>query len=136
MKRSKSNNKLKPSINIFALILLFISLLLLVINLEAVSGNAISIWLFNHNPIPKFITSQRNMDMTFTAALFSVITFSLSKLASQWKETKKDRQARREVKKQKYILRNLSSKDLLDIARAKDLESYNKAASDYGRKGS
>ena len=62
--------------------------------------------------------------MTFTASLFSVVTFSVSKLINQWKETKKDRKARREVKKQRKILKNISSKDLIDIAKAKDLERY------------
>ena len=62
--------------------------------------------------------------MTFTASLFSIVTFSVSKLINQWKETKKDRKARREVKKQRKILKNISSKDLIDIAKAKDLERY------------
>lgn len=124
VKKSKQNNKLKPSINIFALLLFILAVTLIICNLEAVSGNAISIWLFDNNPFPQFITSQRNMDMTFTASLFSVVTFSVSKLINQWKETKKDRKARREVKKQRKILKNISSKDLIDIAKAKDLERY------------
>lgn len=125
VKKSKQNNKLKPSINLFALILLLSSITLIICNLEVVTGNAISIWLFDHNPFPQFITSQRNMDMTFTASLFSIVTFSISKLINQWKETKKDRKARREVKKQKKVLKNISSRDLLDIAKSKDLERYN-----------
>ena len=80
MKKSKQNNKLKPSINLFALILLLSSITLIICNLEVITGNAISIWLFDHNPFPQFITGQRNMDMTFTASLFSIVTFSISKL--------------------------------------------------------
>ena len=125
VKESKENSKLKTSINIFALILLILSLTLIICNLQAVSGNLISIWLFKHNPLPKFIKSQQDMDMTFAASMFSVLTFSISKLINQWKETKKDRKARRYVKKQKDLLKNMSSKDLLDIAKAKDFERYN-----------
>ena len=64
--------------------------------------------------------------MTFTAILFSIVTFSISKLLTQWKETKKDRKAKLEMKKQEKVLKNISSKDLLDLAKAKDLERYNK----------
>ena len=52
MKKSKQNNKLKPSINIFALLLFIVAVTLIICNLEAVSGNAISIWLFDNNPFP------------------------------------------------------------------------------------
>ena len=126
VKKSKQNNKLKPSINLFALILLITSVTLIICNLETVSGNAISIWLFDNNIFPQFILSQRNMDMTFTAILFSVVTFSISKLLTQWKDTKNYRKAKLEMKKQEKVLKNISSKDLLDLAKAKDLERYDK----------
>ena len=57
VKKSKENNKIKPSINLFALILLIISVTLIICNLEIVSGNAISIWLFKINPVPTLIIS-------------------------------------------------------------------------------
>ena len=57
VKKSKENNKIKPSINLFALILLIISVTLIICNLEIVSGNAISIWLFEINPVPMLIAT-------------------------------------------------------------------------------
>ena len=126
VRRSKQNSKLKKSINLFALICLIISVALITCNLEIVSGNAISIWLFENNPIPILITSQRNMDMTFTAILFSFVTFSISKLLSQWRETANYRKAKREMRKKEYLLRKMSSKDLLDIAKSKDLANYDR----------
>ena len=124
VKKSKENNKIKPSINLFALILLITSITLIICNLEIVSGNAISILLFEINPFPMFITSQRNMDMTFTAILFSFVTFSISKLLNQWKETKKYRDAKNQMKQKKHLTRIMTSKDLLDAAKMKDKENY------------
>lgn len=124
VKKSKQNTKMKPSINIFALILLIISVGLIVANLYVVSGNVVSTWLFEVNPIPQVITTQRNMDMTFTAVIFSLVTFSLSKLLNQWKDTAKYRKAKREMKKRDLALKHMSAKELLDAAKAKDLENY------------
>lgn len=124
VKKSKENNKIKPSINLFALILLLISVTLIVCNLDAVSGNAISIWLYEINPVPMLIKSQRNMDMTFTAILFSFVTFSISKLLNQWKETKKYRDAKKHMKQKKHLTQLMTSKDLLDAAKMKSKENY------------
>lgn len=125
VKKSKQNNDLKSSINIFALILLILSITLIIGNLQVVSGNAISIWLYNNNPVPGLIVSQRNMDMTFTAILFSIVTFAISKLINQWKDTKKYRKAKRDILRKEYALKNLSSRELLDAAKLKDLDVYN-----------
>lgn len=57
VKKSKENNKIKPSINLFALLLLITSVTLIICNLDAISGNAISIWLFEINPVPMLIKS-------------------------------------------------------------------------------
>ena len=126
VKKSKENNKLKPSINLFALILLLISGSLIIINLEQVSGNAISKFLFECNIFPTLIQTQRNLDMTFTAILFSCLTFSLSKLLSQWKETSKYRKAKKEMREKEAALKNLTAKELLDAAKAKDVANYDR----------
>mgnify|MGYP006385427367 CR=1 FL=1 len=47
VKKSKENNKMKPSLNLFALITFVVSLTLIIVNLEAVSGNAISLAVYN-----------------------------------------------------------------------------------------
>jgi hypothetical protein len=57
------------------------------------------------------------MDVTFTALLFSVMSFAISKLVSQWKETKKYRDAKREIKFKKEVANTLTSKELLDMAK-------------------
>lgn len=126
VKKSKENNKIKPSINLFALILLIISVTLIICNLEIVSGNAISIWLFKINPVPTLIISQRNMDMTFTAILFSFVTFSISKLINQWKETKKYREAKKQMRQKKHLIKLMTSKDLLNAAKMKDKKNYDR----------
>jgi hypothetical protein len=57
VKKSKVNEKIKPSINIAALVILVVSITLIVINLEAVSGNCISIWLYEKKIFSFFINS-------------------------------------------------------------------------------
>lgn len=125
VKRSKENHKIKPSINKTALIILILSILTVIINLNAVSGNFISKWLFKHNPIPTLIKTQESMDATFIAVLFSIISFSISKLISQWKETAKFRRVKREMRKKEKLLCKMSAKELLDAAKQKDLDGYN-----------
>ena len=126
VKKSKQNVKMKSSINLFALILFIASFLLIIINLQIVSGNVISKWLFEHNPVPKLIITQHNMDMFVTAILFSSITFALSTLINQWKETAEYRRARSDAKKKQKLLRTLSAKELLDAAKLHDNENYNR----------
>ena len=124
VKKSKENKKIKPSINLIALIMLLISISIVIINLNIVSGNIISIWLFKHNLFPLFIKSQESMDVTLTAILFSIIAFSISKLINQWKETAKFRNAKREMCKREKLLYKMSAKELLDIVKQKDLDGY------------
>ena len=126
VKKSKENNKIKPSINIIALVLLVLSITIVVINLNVVSGNFITAWLFAHNPLPSFIPTQESMDVTLTAILFSIIAFSISKLISQWKETAKFRKARREMRNREKVLCNMSAKELLDAAKIKDKDGYDR----------
>ena len=57
VKRSKENKSIKPSINRIALISLILSVAAVIYNLDVVSGNALSVWVFEHNPLPKFIVS-------------------------------------------------------------------------------
>lgn len=64
--------------------------------------------------------------MTFTAILFSFVTFSISKLLTQWKDTKKYRDAKRQMKQIKHLTQVMTSKDLLDAAKMKDKENYDR----------
>lgn len=132
MKRSKQNQKTKSSINFISLLLIILSLSLIIINLDSISGNIISKWMFNleinHTRIAPylFIKTQKDMDITFTAIMFSVLSFSASKLVSQWKDTSQFRRAKKEMKIKKNVISSMSSKELLDAAKIKDEEKYNR----------
>jgi hypothetical protein len=57
VKQSKTNEKIKPSINKFALITLILSLILIIVNLNVVSGNCISTWLYDIGIFASLVTS-------------------------------------------------------------------------------
>ena len=132
MKRSNQNQKFKSSINFISLILIIFSLSLIIINLDSISGNVISKWIFNleinNTRIAPylFIKTQKDMDITFTAIMFSVLSFSASRLVSQWKETSETRKAKKDIKLKEKVLNSITSKELLDAAKNKDEEKYNK----------
>ena len=96
VKKSKHNNKITPSINIFALIIFVLSVFAVVSNL--MDNGWISNWLYNKRFLDFIIKTRENMDTTFIAVMFSVISFSLSKLINQWRDTSKYRKAKKEMK--------------------------------------
>lgn len=128
VKKSKENNKMKPSLNLFALITFIVSLTLIIVNLEAVSGNAISLAVYNSGIFSMFIKTQHSMDVTITAVLFSVVSFSLSKLISQWRETAPFRKTKKEMRLKRRAISLMSSKDLLDAAKELDQLNYDRVA--------
>lgn len=119
VKRSKHNNKITPSINIFALIIFVLSVFVVVTNL--MYNGWISTWLYNKGFLNFIIKTQENMDTTFIAVMFSIISFSLSKLIHQWKNTSKYRKAKKEMRQKNRVLSKMSSKELLDVAKQKDV---------------
>lgn len=135
VKRSKQNQKAKSSINFISLLLIILSLSLIIINLDSISGNIISKWIFNleinnTRVAPYlFIKTQKDMDITFTAIMFSVLSFSASKLVSQWKDTAQFRKAKKEMKMKKNVISLMSSKELLDAAKIKDTQRYEELSS-------
>ena len=124
MKKSKQNEKIKHSINITALVIFLLCLTILLLNVIEPTRGCITNWLWQHNPIPFLVDDQSKMDITFTAVLFSFMSFAISKLISQWRETKKYRQVRKEIKQKNKAIRLMSSKELLDQAKLKDREQY------------
>lgn len=120
VKKSKYNNKTIPSINALSLIVFLLSVTSIVINFTCAS--VISVWLFNKGFLRFIINTQENMDTTFVATMFSIVSFSLAKLVSQWKDTKKYRKARKQMKLKKKVISNMSSKELLDAAKEKDFD--------------
>lgn len=135
VKRSKQNQKVKSSINFISLLLIILSLSLIIINLDSISGNIISKWIFNLEinntrvALYLFIKNQKDMDITFTAIMFSVLSFSASKLVSQWKDTAQFRKAKKEMKMKRNAISLMSSKELLDAAKIKDTQKYEELSS-------
>ena len=70
------------------------------------------------------------MDIVFTAAMFSILSFSASKLFQQWKETGGFRKAKRELKLKESAISIMSSKELFDAAKNKDKENFKRLAMD------
>lgn len=123
VKKSKENNKLKPSINLPAALIFVLNLSIIVINADAISGGIITKILYSLPFMQKIIYSEQSMDVILTAIAFSCISFSISKLINQWNDTKKYRKARKEIKIKNKVLKNMSSKELLDIIKIKDEEN-------------
>lgn len=119
VKKSKENLKLIKSINVVSSIISLIILTLIIINL---SGNVISNWLYTWLYWISLIKGKVEMNTFFTAIMFSILSFSLSKVWSTWVSTKPLRKERKLQKAKKYVFRNTSSKDLVEEAKKKDLE--------------
>lgn len=82
VKKSKENIKIKPSLNISALITLFIGIGIIVIDLNAVSGKIITKNLYQISWISKIVPSKQYLSAILISAMISIISFSLSKLIS------------------------------------------------------
>ena len=66
------------------------------------------------------------MNTLYTATLFSVLSFSASKILQRWKETKQQRIEHKESKLKEQALLLMDSKELIEQAKKKDLENFNK----------
>lgn len=124
VRKSKNNIKIKPSINISALVILICAIGLIILNLDVVSGNIVTNWLFEINPLSFLIATTEDMNVMFTAVMFSMVSFSLSKLLNQWKETKKYREAKKDIKLKNYVISKTSTKELLDSLKKRDQQKY------------
>lgn len=124
VKLSKKNIKQKSSIDYVNLVLFLITGLLVVLNLGSVSGNAISNWIYELVDGFGFIKSAADMNTLYTATLFSVISFSLTKLMGRWKETKQQRKENREALLKLRATKLMSSKELIEKAQEKDEQKY------------
>ena len=120
VKLSKKNIKQKSSIDWFYLIVFLIAVVLVVVNLKWVTGNAISNWIYSW----LHIMDEVSINTFYTAILFSIISFSLSKLFQRWKETKQQRVERKQALMKLKAVKLMSSKELLDEAKKKDEKKY------------
>ena len=123
VKLSKKNIKQKSSIDIIGLITLAIGLTLFLANIA--SGNAITTWLFNiTHGVFGLLKSVVDFGTFYTAFLFSVMSFSISRVLNRWKETKQQRIEAKEAKLKKEAIEIMSSKELADAAVKKDKTKY------------
>lgn len=120
VKLSKKNIKQKSSIDWFYLIVFLIAVVLIVVNLKWVTGNAISNWIYSWLQI----MDEVSINTFYTAILFSIVSFSLSKLLQRWKETKQQRVERKQALMKLKAVKLMSSKELLDEAKKKDEKKY------------
>lgn len=124
VKLSKKNIKQKSSIDWVGLSVLVIAILLFIINLESVSGNIISNWFYSwlsDIPLIKLMFTTKEATNTFyTAALFSIMSFSISRLVYRWKETKQQRIEAKQAKIKLQAIELMDSKELVDAAIKKD----------------
>lgn len=121
VKLSKKNIKQKHSIDIIGLSVLFIALILFIIN--AVTGYAISNWIhswMSKIPLLNSILTRESMNTYYTAVLFSIMSFSISRIINRWKETKQQRIEAKNAKIKKLAIELMDSKELVDQAKKKD----------------
>lgn len=125
VKRGALGMKKKRSVNVFALLLLFISGALIIANLKVVSNNAITNWLQSvicQIGVSESIISAVDMNTIYTASVFSVLSFSLTKLLTQWKETAEIRKEKKHQKRKQALLKEMTSQELIEEAEKKDMK--------------
>lgn len=125
VKRGALGMKKKRSVNVFALLLLFISGALIIANLKVVSNNAITNWLqslISQIGVSESIISAVDMNTIYTASVFSVLSFSLTKLLTQWKETAEIRKEKKHQKRKQALLKEMTSQELIEEAEKKDMK--------------
>lgn len=125
VKISRKNIKQKHSIDFLSLTVLIIATILVIVNLASVTGNAISNWIFSWVKDIKIIRTAADMNTFYTAFLFSIISFSISKIINRWRETKQQRLEAKNEKLKKKAIELMSSKELVEQAKKKDESKYN-----------
>lgn len=128
VRESKENIKLKPSVNLIAIVILGICLISLIITF--VKGDQIAEYVYSIEWVKNIkILNKTNIGTAINSILIAAISFSASKLVIQWKETKKDRAIKKEMALKAKALSLLSSKELLDEAKKKDKQNFDEALS-------
>lgn len=129
VKLSNKNLKKESSIDYVYLTVFVIATILVVANFGAVSGNAITNWIYRAIIEPTFLSifikSATNMNTLYTAMLFSILSFSATKILQRWKDTKIQRKEHKEALLKRKALLLMDSKELLDEAKKKDEEKLN-----------
>ena len=124
VKKANKNLSNLSSIDWKYLATFIIALLLVIINFNSISGNAISNWIYDLFKPLGIITSKNDANVFFTAILFSIISFSLTRLLTRWKETKQQRKEKKINRLKQRAVSEMDSKELLDAAKIKNEENY------------
>lgn len=128
VKLSNKNLKKVSSIDWVWFSVFIVAGLLVLLNMKFIWGtNPISNWIFSIIKNLKFVKTEVDMNTLYTATLFSVLSFSASKVLQRWKETKQIRIEHKESKIKEQALLLMDSKELLEEAKKKDQENLNKA---------
>lgn len=127
VKLSKKNLKQQSSIDWINLgIFLFLGIVY-IINLGAISGNIISNWIYlGVSKVPllsSLVADEIAMNTFFTAGIFSILTFSLTKVVGRWNATKQQRIEHKQAILKARAVQIMNSKELLDAAKDKDNEN-------------
>lgn len=125
VKRGALGMRKKRSVNVFALILVFIAATLIVLNLKVVSNNMITNWLSDLVAKMNINIGSIDMNTIYTAAVFSVLSFGLTKLLAQWRETSSIRKEKSHQRRKKRLLAEMTSEELITEAEKKDREKMN-----------
>lgn len=125
VKRGALGMRKKRSVNVFALILVFIAAALIVLNLKVVSNNMITNWLSDLVAKMNINIGSIDMNTIYTAAVFSVLSFGLTKLLAQWRETSSIRKEKSHQRRKKRLLAEMTSEELITEAEKKDKEKMN-----------
>jgi len=123
IKKSKTNLKNASSINILALVLLLVSIALVILNLNTISGNFISNKLYELLNWMPGINNATDMNTMYTAIVFSALSFSLGQLYNRWKNTSDLRKQKRFEKAKKISLDTMTTKQLYEELVNKDKKS-------------
>jgi len=102
------------------IILTIIAGILIVANLEKLSGRIISNWLADVLNSIGIKISYINMNTTYTAVLFSVFSFGATSTLNSWKATKEYRKQRKKEKLIKKALNNMTSAELAEEVEKKN----------------
>lgn len=121
VKRSNHNKKMLSSVNILAIVFFLACVIMIGVNFA--TKGAISTYLYNSGVFSFAIKNLEQMDTTFIAITFSMMSFSLSKILHQWKETAPYREAKRQMKLRNKVVSNMTSKELLESIKEKDKQA-------------
>ena len=71
-------------------------------------------------PLLNSILTPESMNTYYTAVLFSIMSFSISRIINRWKETKQQKIEAKNAKIKKLAIDLMDSKELVDQAKKKD----------------